>query len=110
MALHPLLFAPPIVFLTMAVVFGDAHRRALPVRTKIVWTLGVGVLSLFGFVLVFSFDSTLYRQYLLLSRRPLVVRTPYELLLWLLTVGTAFSALLCLIYAVGTRVSRGHTA
>jgi hypothetical protein len=105
MALHPILFAPPIVLLTMAVVFGDAHRRAFPVRTKVAWTLGIGILSLIGFVIVFSFDSTLYRQYLLLFGKPLVVRTPYELLMWLLTVGTAFSAVLCLIYAVGTRIS-----
>lgn len=109
MALHPILFAPPIVLLTMAVVFGDTHRRALPVRTKIAWTLGVGLLSLIGFVFVFSFDSTLYRQYLLLLDKPLVVRTPYDLLMWLFTVGTAFSAVLCLIYAVGTRVGRHHT-
>jgi len=110
MSLHPMLFAPPIVLLTMAVVFGDEHRRALPVRTKVAWTLGIGILSLIGFVTVFSFDSTLYRQYLLLSGKPLVVRTPYELLMWLLTVGTAFSAVLCLIYAVGTRISSQHTA
>lgn len=104
MALHPFLLTPPIVFLTMAVIFADTRRRALSVRTQVGWTLGVGILSLVGFVLVFSFDSTLYRQYLLLSGKSLVVRTPYELLLWLLTVGTAFSALLCLIYAIGTRV------
>ena len=110
MALHPILFASPIVLLTMAVVFGDAHRRALPGRTKISWTIGVGILSLIGFVIVFSFDSTLYRQYLLLFGKPLVVRTPYELLMWLVTVGTAFSAVLCLIYAVGTRISSHHTA
>ena len=110
MALHPMLFAPPIVLLTMAVVFGDAHRRALSVRTKVAWTLGIGILSLIGFVIVFSFDSTLYRQYLLLFGKPLVVRTPYELLRWLLTIGTAFSAVLCLIYAVGTRGGSHHTA
>lgn len=110
MALHPIFLSPPIVLLTIIVVFGDAHRRALPVRTKIAWTLGVGLLSLTGFVIVFSFDSTLYRQYLLLFDKSLVVRTPYELLMWLLTVGTAFSAVLCLIYAVGTRVGRNHTA
>jgi 4-amino-4-deoxy-L-arabinose transferase-like glycosyltransferase len=71
MALHPMLFVPPIVLLTMVVVFGDAHRRSLPVRTKVAWTLGIGILSLIGFVIVFSFDSTLYRQYLLLLRNPL---------------------------------------
>lgn len=110
MALHPILLASPIVLLTMAVVFGDAHRRALPTRTKVAWTLGVGILGLIGFVIVFSFDSTLYRQYLLLFGKPLVIRTPYELLMWLLTVGTAFSAVLCLIYAVGTRIGSRHTA
>ena len=109
MPLHPILVAPPIVFLTMALVFGDAHRRALRDRTKVAWTLGVGILSLVGFVIVFSFDSTLYRQYLVLVGQPLVVRTPYELLVWLLTVGTAFSALLCLIYAVSTRVGSRRT-
>ncbi|WP_311172301.1 hypothetical protein [Halobellus ordinarius] len=109
MALHPMLFVLPIVILTMAMVFGDAHRRALPVRTKVAWTLGIGILSLIGFVIVFSFDSTLYRQYLLLFGKPLVVRTPYELLTWLLTVGTTFSAGLCLIYAVGTRIDARQT-
>jgi len=109
MALHPMLFAPPVVLLAMAVVFGDAHRRALPVRTKVAWTLAIGILSLIGFVIVFSFDSTLYRQYLLLIGKPLVVRTPYELLMWLLTVGTAFSVVLCLIYAVGTRIGARQT-
>lgn len=106
MALHPTLLALPIVLLAMTVVFGDAHRRTLPGRTKVAWTLGVGILSLIGFALVFSFNSTLYRQYLLLFGKPLVVRTPYEVLLWLLTVGTTFSALLCLVFAVGTRVGR----
>ncbi len=109
MALHPILLSPPIVLLTMAVVFGDAHRRELPVRTKAVWTLGVGILSLTGFVVVFAFDSALYRQYLLLLGKPLVVRTPYELLVWLLTIGTAFSALGCFIYAIGTRARAGRT-
>ncbi|MFA9516893.1 hypothetical protein ACERIT_06705 [Halopenitus sp. H-Gu1] len=52
----------------------------------------------------------LYRQYMLLLNKPLVVRSPYELLMWLLTVGTAFSAVLCLIYAVGTRGGSHHTA
>ena len=110
MPLHPVLFAPPIVLLTMALVFGDAQRRSLPVRTKIAWTLGVGILSLVGFLTVFTFDSTLYRQYLRLLGKPLVVRSPYALLMWLLTVGTAFSALLCLIYAVGTRIGARRTA
>ena len=110
MVLHPILLAPPIVLLTMAVVLGDAHRRGLPMRTKVAWTLGVGFLSLIGFVIVFSLNSALYRQYLLLFGKPLVVRTPYELLIWLLTVGTAFSALLCLIFAIGTRVGRHRTA
>ena len=109
MALHPILLAPPIVLLTMAVVFGDAHRRELPVRMKVAWTLGVGILSLTGFVVVFAFDSALYRQSLLLLGKPLVVRTPYELLVWLLTVGTAFSALGCFIYAIGTRARAGRT-
>lgn len=110
MALHPILLTLPIVLLTMGIVFGDAHRQALPVRTKVAWTLGVGILSFIGFIAVFSFDSTLYRQYRLLFDQPLVVRSPYELLVWLLTAGTAISALLCLIYAIGTRISFRHTA
>lgn len=94
----------------MAVVFADAHRRTLPGRTKVAWTFGVGLPSFIGFALVFTFDSTLYRQYFLLLGKPLVVRTPYEFLLWLLAVGAAFSALLCLVFAVGTRVGSHHVA
>ncbi|MFB6160307.1 MAG: ATP-binding cassette domain-containing protein [Haloferacaceae archaeon] len=109
-ALHPVLLAPPIAGLAMAVVFRDAHRRALPARTTAAWTLGVGVLSLAGFVAAFSFDGALYRQYLLLSGESLVVRTPYELLTWTLAVGTAFSAVLCLVYAVGSRVGARRAA
>lgn len=108
MPLHPILLAPPIVFLTMAVVFGDAHRQSLPVRTKVAWTVGVSLLSLLGFITVFTLDSALYRQYLLLLGEPLVVRTPYALLLWLLTAGTAFSVFLCVIYAVGRRLGTRH--
>ncbi|SDZ80519.1 hypothetical protein SAMN04488065_0453 [Haloplanus vescus] len=103
MVLHPFLFVPPIVALAMGVVFGDAQRRELPSRTKHLWTLGVGSLSLVGFVVVFALRGPLFRQVHLLFGWPLVVRTPYELLLWFLGIGTAFTAFLCVGYAVGSR-------
>lgn len=104
-----MLLTPPIVLLTMGVVFADAHRRALPVRTKVAWTLAVGSLSLIGFIVLFTFDSTVYRQSLLLFDKPLIVRSPYEVLVWLLTLGTMFSALLGFTYAIGTRIGTRHT-
>jgi len=103
MALHPFLLIPPIVALAMGVVFGDAHRRDLPSRVKLLWALGVGFLSLVGFVVAFALRRPLFRQVHLLFGWPLVVRTPYELLLWFLGIGTAFTALLCVGYAVGSR-------
>lgn len=104
MPLHPILFAPLIALLTMATVYGDTRRRSLPLRTRLGWTVGVGVFSLGGSITVFMHASMFYRQYLLLLGRPLVVRSPFELLTWLLSVGTASSAVLVLIYVVGSRI------
>lgn len=81
----------------MAVVFGDAHHQGasglnggcLDVRHRLPEPHRI--------LLVFSFDNTLYRQYLLLFGKLLVVRMPYELLVLVLIVGTAFSTCFALI-------------
>ena len=86
---HPVIFAPLIALLTMAI---------------------VGLLSLGGSLTLFAFDSMLYRQYLLLLGQPLIVRSPFELLTWLLSVGTAFSGILVLVYTVGSRIGTGRTS
>ena len=94
----------------MAIVYTDAYRRSLSMRSRLGWTVGVGLLSLGGSLTLFAFDSMLYRQYLQLLGQPLIVRSPFELLTWLLSVGTAFSGILVLVYTVGSRIGTGRTS
>lgn len=103
MYLHPLLVSPLITILVMGVVYADTNRRALARRTRLRWTVGVGLVSLGGFLGAFAFDSVLSRAYYLILGRPVVVHTPRELLTGLFIVGLTVSAIAVLVYGIGSR-------
>lgn len=104
MPLHPLLVSPLIAVLAAGIVYADAGRLSLPSRTRLGWTVGVGLVSLGGFLGAFAFDGALARTSALVIGGPVVVHTPRELLVGIFAVGLAISAMAVLIYGFGTRV------
>ncbi|WP_254533897.1 hypothetical protein [Natrinema gelatinilyticum] len=107
MYLHPLLVSPLVTFLVMGIVYTDTKRRALELRTRLLWTIGVGLVSLGGFLGAFVFDSVLsrayFRAYVLILGRPVVVQSPREFLLIPFMVGTTVSAIAVLVYGIRSR-------
>lgn len=103
MYLHPLLVSPFVTLLVMGIVYTDTKRRALAQRTQFLWTVGVGLVSLGGFLGAFVFDSVLSRVYFLLRGRPVVVPSPREYLLLIFIFGLTASAIALLVYGIGRR-------
>lgn len=112
MPLHPLLVSPLIAVLAAGIVDADAGRLSLSRRRRLGWTVGVGLVSLGGFLGAFAFDGALSRAYALVLGESMVVHTSRELLAGLFAVGLAISTTAVLIYGVGTRAGfrRGRSS
>jgi hypothetical protein len=104
MPLQSLLVTPLVAMLVTGAVFTDTTRRGLEPRTRFRWTVGVGSVSLGGFLGVFAFDGVLFRAYAAVFGRPVIVQSPREPLALPFIVGLTLSLLAVLAYAVGSRV------
>jgi hypothetical protein len=103
MALHPILVSPIVTVVAMGVVYLDAKSRELVPRTRLLWTIGVGLISQSGFLVVFAFDNLFSRAYSLIFGRQMVVHSPYELLIFLFSTGLCISGTAVLIYGFRSR-------
>lgn len=103
MYLHPLLVSPLVTLLVMGIVYTDTKRRALTLRTRVQWTVGVGFVSFGGYLGAYAFDDVLSRAYSLIFGGPVVVHSPREFLTGLFTVGLMVSVLAVLTYGIGSR-------
>lgn len=103
MALHPILASPIVTIAAMGGVYLDATYRDLAPRTRLRWTIGVGLSSQVGFLAVFAFDDLFTRAYSLVFGRRLVVHSPYEFLTILFVIGFCISGTGVLIYGVRSR-------
>lgn len=84
-------------------VLADTIRRNLPNRARYLWAGGVGVVSVGGFLAVYSFDNTLYQLYLTASASPLIAPLPREVAVAFLLIPLTGSSLAVLAYGFGSR-------
>ena len=105
MALNPLLVSPIVTLVAMGMVYIDAKRRVLAPRTRFLWTIGVGLVTQVGFLVVFAFDGLFSRVYSLVFGEQVVVQSPHEFLTFLFAIGLCISVMAVLIYGVGRRFS-----
>ena len=92
--------------LAAGLVYADASRRGLSTRRRLLWTVGVAVVSYAGFLGAYSSDGWLFRAYAGLTGSPLVVASPRELLALVAVAGLAVSAASVLAYGFASRVGR----
>ncbi len=104
MSLHPLLVSPFVTLLVTGLVYADAKRRALPRQTQLRWTVGVGLVSLGGFLGAYAFDNLLAQAYTRFFEGQIVVHSPREVLTLLFVVGLSISVMAVLVYGVGSRL------
>jgi hypothetical protein len=103
MRLHPFWIAPFAALLAAGLVAVDATRFGLDARRRLYWAVGVGLVSASGFLGAFLVLPEAYQFYHRLTGQPVVVRTPYEVVLNGVLVGLAVTALAMLAYGIGTR-------
>ncbi|WP_313695142.1 hypothetical protein [Halorarum halobium] len=103
MSLHPLVVAPPVVLLAMGVTYADGTRRSLTVPARLRWTLGIGCVSIGGFLAAFAFDGVVFRLYSVAVGRQFIVQSPRELLTILFSIGLVISTVAVLLYGVASR-------
>jgi hypothetical protein len=110
MPLVALLTGVIIGMIGTALVYADTVRRELPVRTRYLWTGGVGAISIGGSIALAVFDSTLVQLYVRLTQSPVVVQSPRDLVITISTIGLVITTGAVLAYGFGSRVGPFKTA
>ncbi|MDS0219800.1 hypothetical protein NDI54_00340 [Haloarcula sp. S1AR25-5A] len=86
-----------------ALVYADARRRDLSRRHCTAAASAVGLASFGGFLVAALFGTGLFSVYYRLLNRPVIVVTPLDFILSLVSFGLAVTALAVLGYGVASR-------